>query len=461
MTAYNESIFFKVGLWLAISYSGLAGSPPALQPASQFQRQAVEVGKGMSFVPNVAGDIPLSFQWKLDGRDLPAQTNSNFDIAATSASDEGDYTLAVTNGYGAVLSQPARLWVVPPASRFNKGNLTSAGLRLPYFYLLPTNYNWARKYPLVVWLHGFPADETAIIRPAGAASSMRYLAEGPALKVLASLGRQASDPAILLWPTRRVGDRHWTEDYLRLIAGLLEQFCSGFSVDTNRVYLGAFSEGVHAAWEIAAARPGFFAASIFFDGWAGRAPAALLRSVPIWVFHSATDEVVDVRRSRLLVQALRLEGAATIYTEYASGTHGDAPRTGLTTPAVVDWFTAQRRGAASAHGPLLSITNQIVGLAAPAGARTLAVSGIAEASGHQLASIQWQNETNGKSGSGSGSDFWEATDMALQAGKTNLIVVTATTSESSLLGGSTTFNQSLRVFCPSSQPDHPAEQGPH
>jgi predicted peptidase len=237
---------------------------------------------------------------------------------------------------------------VPPASRFVKGNFTNNGLRLPYFYLLPPQYSPARKYPLFVWLHGSPTDENMIVAPTAARSATRYLAEAPALKVFASAGREQADPAVILWPTRRAGDRLWTEEYLQLIAALLDRVCSDFSIDTNRIYLGAASEGVHAVWDLAAARPDFFAGALFLAGWSGRAPAESLKTLPVWVFHAATDAVIDVRHSRLLVQNLRVAGANPVYTEFNTGTHASSILAGIATPAAVDWLATQRRGKSSA-----------------------------------------------------------------------------------------------------------------
>jgi predicted peptidase len=92
---------------------------------------------------------------------------------------------------------------------------------------------------------------------------------------------------------------------------------------------------------------------MFFSGWSGRAPAASLNALPVWVFHAATDAVVDVRHSRLLVQNLRLAGRNPIYTEFETGTHASSIRAGITTPAAVDWLAAQVRGQSSgpAHEP--------------------------------------------------------------------------------------------------------------
>ena len=105
---------------------------------------------------------------------------------------------------GAVMSDSVRLWVTPQVGGFIGGNFTNFdGSRLPYFYVLPPNYDPAQKYPLLCWLHGSPGDETSIVTPNTVYSNGQPLAASSPLKVFASLGRQQTDPGILLWVTRR------------------------------------------------------------------------------------------------------------------------------------------------------------------------------------------------------------------------------------------------------------------
>jgi predicted peptidase len=125
---------------------------------------------------------------------------------------------------------------------------------------------------------------------------------------------------------------------------LLDRVCSDFSIDTNRIYLGAASEGVHAAWDLAAMRSSSFAGAIFLSGWSGRAPPESLKDLPVWVFHSATDQIIDVRHSQMLVGDLRRAGGSPLYTELTTGSHASSILTGITTPAAVEWLASQRRG---------------------------------------------------------------------------------------------------------------------
>ena len=66
-----------------------------------------------------------------------------------------------------------------------------------------SHYDPAQKYPLLCWLHGSPGDEASIVTPNTVYSNGQPLAASSPLKVFASLGRQQTDPGILLWVTRR------------------------------------------------------------------------------------------------------------------------------------------------------------------------------------------------------------------------------------------------------------------
>jgi hypothetical protein len=60
--------------------------------------------------------------------------------------------------------------------------------------------------------------------------------------------------------------------------------------------------------------------------------------------------------------------------------------------------------------------------------------------------VAWENTANAAKGSASGTDTWRVTGIPLAANKTNLIIVTATTTSwAPAYGGNTTFNGMLTV----------------
>ncbi len=432
----TESCFVSAGL-LLVWAAGTAAAPPGIVPTASFQHQAAFVGTSANFTLVASGSVPLSCQWRLDGLDLAGQTNSTLRLMSAQPANEGDYTVVVTNAFGAVTSNPARLWIVPPATSWIKGNLTTSQGRLPYYYLLPTNYSAARRYPLVFAFHGTPGDE-----------SLLTTCPAPAWWAPVSYRQQQQDRAILVFPTRRTGDESWTDSYLRQASALLDYFISTFSVDTNRLYVIGGSEGLHAAWDLMGMRPGLFAGALLESGQQGASSAASLRDVPAWVFCAKDDQNVSPASPESAVRSLRLAGGDPIFTEYLTGGHADAIRMSFSTPVVVDWLLAQRRGTPSIADPVLTITNPNIEAALPTGTTKLSLSGSARALDQSVTRVEWHNWTINTTGTAVGTNYWSITDLPLAAGRTNLItVIGTTTSWAPYFGGSTTFSDTLRVAC--------------
>lgn len=77
-----------------------------LQPNSA----VVSDGYPVSFTGAGFGGLPLSYQWRLNGAAVGSGTSYN--LVATHAANAGDYTLVITNSYGAITTRVARLTVV-------------------------------------------------------------------------------------------------------------------------------------------------------------------------------------------------------------------------------------------------------------------------------------------------------------------------------------------------------------
>lgn len=443
-TSISMRLIVVIAATLPVFTAGLFAAPPSIYPTTAFQHQAVDVGTSISFTVTATGDTPLSFQWVLDGRELAGQTNRTIAFRSAQSADEGDYTVVVTNVFGAVTSNPARLWVVPPAAAFIKGNFTNALGRLPYLYLLPTNYTTARTYPLWFNFHGTPGDETVMTTPNYGYPGYFNL---PGTKTFVSYRQQEREPVILLWPTRRAGDEYWTDAYLRQASAMLDQFIAQFTVDTNRIFICAESEGVHAAWDVIAMRPGFFAAAGLAAGWQGSAQAASVKDVPVWAWCARDDDAGQLGNTQAFVSSVRRAGANLIYTEYATGGHLGGILMGFSTPPLVDWFLAQRRGMLPSGEPFLAITSPTPQANLPTGATNVSLAGTAAALGQAVSKVTWQNTANNRTGTAFGANTWNVTDVPLVLNRTNLIILTATTTSwSAGSGGNTTFNDTLAVI---------------
>jgi len=75
------------------------------------QSVAVLSGKATGFSVAATGPLPVTYQWRRNGADLPGKTNRFLTLSATVAT-EGDYTVVVSDANGSVVSPPATLTVL-------------------------------------------------------------------------------------------------------------------------------------------------------------------------------------------------------------------------------------------------------------------------------------------------------------------------------------------------------------
>jgi alpha-tubulin suppressor-like RCC1 family protein len=97
----------------AAPYHGLAlvndGGPVLLHPPIGL---TTYVGRDVALHGEAVGTEPLSYQWRLNGLDIPDATNTSLIISDAQPGDAGDYQLFVSNNISTALSLPAPLTVV-------------------------------------------------------------------------------------------------------------------------------------------------------------------------------------------------------------------------------------------------------------------------------------------------------------------------------------------------------------
>lgn len=205
-----------------------------------------------------------------------------------------------------------------------------------YLLFLPRDYegSGSRRWPLILFLHG--AGE----RGTNLALVTRH---GPP-KIVES---QPDFPFIVVSPQCPAGQR-WDNDVL---VGLLEHVTKEHRVDLARIYLTGLSMGGFGSWNLGLAHPERFAAIAPVCG--GGDPLVLLlgdpnkrealRSLPVWAFHGARDQVVRLDESERMVNAMRRIGANNVQlTVYPEAEHDSWTET-YDNPKLYEWFMEHRR----------------------------------------------------------------------------------------------------------------------
>ncbi len=191
------------------------------------------------------------------------------------------------------------------------------GTLQPYAVRVPAGFdrNLAKKYPLIVYLHGSASDETNL-------AGVDYLSRGDCIE-MAPRGRG---------PSNAFSRDHAQEDIAEAIAAV----AASYPVDETRIVLTGFSMGGYGAYRTYFERPGRFRALAVFSGhpdlansyFPGEAHPNFLedktlgrfKGLPVFVFHGAEDRNCPFEVTRELVAKLRKAGAKVEFvTEPGAG----------------------------------------------------------------------------------------------------------------------------------------------
>jgi predicted peptidase len=230
-----------------------------------------------------------------------------------------------------------------PADGFLARSYHSAGGEtVQYRLFVPPSYNAARKYPIVLWLHGANGRGS---------DNLLQISGGNFLgtHVWTSAEIQDKDAVFVLAP--QVEDtKTWSRPHvntgmpvsLRLAFEILDAIEKQYSIDRDREYIAGQSMGGEGVWAALALAHGRFAAAIALcsDGFDDEVkPDA---NVPVWIFQGDADPIVSVERARKWVAALREAGGSPKYTEVPGVGH-NVWDTAFANMDAATWLLSQRR----------------------------------------------------------------------------------------------------------------------
>lgn len=112
--------------------------------------QTVCDGGTAVLIVSAAGTVPLSYQWRKDGTDIPGATSSSYIISPVATGDAGSYQCVVTNSCGSATSDAATLTVnTAPVITDDPGNQTLCEGGSATFSVMatgtgPLSYQWRK-----------------------------------------------------------------------------------------------------------------------------------------------------------------------------------------------------------------------------------------------------------------------------------------------------------------------------
>ena len=150
-------------------------------------------------------------------------------------------------------------------------------------------------------------------------------------------------PFIVISPQCPLSTEWYYDRTDTLLIKLLDEVIARHPIDTKRIYVTGFSMGGIGAWDLAIRNPNRFAAVLPIAARAeGGWNVCVLQAVPVWAFHGAKDDVVDLFKAESIVNALRNCGGNIQFTVYPEVGHDAWTRT-YNDSEVYDWLLRQRR----------------------------------------------------------------------------------------------------------------------
>ncbi len=208
-------------------------------------------------------------------------------------------------------------------------------VKLDYQLYLPEGYQKTGvAWPLMLFLHGAGERGTNV---------EKVTVHGPPKLVKAG----TKLPFIIVSPQCPTDETWRDEDLL----SLLDTIIAKYNVDTNRVYLTGLSMGGYGSWSLGSKFPERFAAIAPICGGgdnirvllASKEKKASLKSLGVWAFHGAKDNVVPLEESQRMTNAFQRAGCAEVkLTVYPQDGHDSWTRA-YTEPEIWDWFLAHKR----------------------------------------------------------------------------------------------------------------------
>ncbi|MCW5758249.1 PHB depolymerase family esterase [Phenylobacterium sp.] len=210
------------------------------------------------------------------------------------------------------------------------------GELIPYQVYVPTGWTPARRWPLVVALHGANLDETNMLGRDG--GRMQKLAEAHGFVVVTPLGYRlnsayGSERGLAGLAGRDMTRVKRSEQDVLQVTALVEK---EFNIDPARRYLTGNSMGGGGTWWIGGRHAGMWAA-IAPGAYGGVIPEDVpaLSKLPIRVVVGERDDLM-LDRVRETIATLKAGGVTPEYVEVPGGTHASAFEIEL--PAIFKFF---------------------------------------------------------------------------------------------------------------------------
>lgn len=223
---------------------------------------------------------------------------------------------------------------------FGKRQFLSGNDTLPYRVLYPLDYNPAKKYPLVLFLHGAGAwgndNETPLKNLPAIFLDSQNRKKYPCFVLVPQCTKKEPWVKFPGFPgSIATPDTPTTSTKLTL--ELINKLKNELPIKQKHIYITGLSLGGEGTFDFLSRAPKLFAAAVPICGIADTAKAPMYKKVPLWAFHGDEDKVNEVKYTRMIISSLRKAGGKPKYTEYKGVKHNSWINA-YAEPTLLDWI---------------------------------------------------------------------------------------------------------------------------
>ena len=215
---------------------------------------------------------------------------------------------------------------------------------MPYRMLSPSEIEYGKEYPLVLFLHGSGErgddNEKQLAHGASIFSNPVNLDKYPAFVIFPQCKEKSWTETIderSFMPGSPVPSESKTE---KVLMALVNNLINSYPVDRNRIYIVGISMGGIATYDLVCRYPDFFTAAIPICGAVNPERLSDAKGVKFMIFHGEEDDEVPSYCSREAYKALNSIGADVNYIEFAGVGH-ECWSSAFNYPTLLSWLFSQ------------------------------------------------------------------------------------------------------------------------
>ncbi len=227
-----------------------------------------------------------------------------------------------------------------------------SGDTLQYRMLMPQDFNPAKKYPVLVFLHG--AGERGDDNQAQLTHGSKLFLQDDVRKNYPAIAVFPQCPRDTYWSNVEIETDNNKRTFnfqkggkptpaMKLVMGLVNELRSEPFANRDQFYLAGLSMGGMGTFELLSRKPKIFAAAIpICGGGDTESVKKYAKRVDLWVFHGAKDDVVTPENSDRMVTALKEAGANVKYTLYPEANHNSWDNA-FAEPDLLSWLFSNKK----------------------------------------------------------------------------------------------------------------------